>query len=112
MRWCLGILVFCYPSSSQGVAPSASPSPDVLCKMQILELHILPTDSDSGDGPQQSVLTNSLGDSNLCQHVRLMHYGLCSQLGTPTLQRFQIISILISLGSKPNTLPDKFIKLL
>lgn len=106
MRWCLGILVLYHPSSSQGVAPSVSPSPDVLCKMQILELYILPADSDSGDGPQQSVLTNSLGDSDTCQHVRLMHCGLCSQLGTPTLPRFQIIPILISLGSNPNTLPD------
>lgn len=41
----------------------------------------------------------------MCQHMRSMHYGLCSQLGTPALRRFQIIQMLISLWPDPNTLP-------
>lgn len=37
-----------------------------------------------------------------------MHYGLCSQLGTPSLQSFQIMPMLTFLGPDLNTVPGNW----
>lgn len=104
MRRCLGILVFYYSSVSQGVVPRTSHVTCCLCKMQILKFYILPTNSTSRDRAQQSVLTNSLGDSDMGQH------GDQRIMGAPTLRRLQIVPMLIC-GARSKYLTRKLIKL-